>query len=211
MNQLLLSKPTVRTCVIVHTSYGPATFISFNHLSDQKEHIAVIYGHVTEVPLVRIHSECLTGDVFSSAHCDCGNQLHETLRAFSEKGGVLLYLRQEGRGIGLYNKLEAYALQRQGYDTFEANHLLQFPNDLRDYTVAAQMLQALDLQKIRLVSNNPDKVVQLEKNGITIVETISTGMYENPHNEGYLASKRSKQGHVFTDNNLAQQLHPITD
>jgi GTP cyclohydrolase II len=145
--------------------------------------------------MVRLHSECLTGDVLGSERCDCGPQLHEALSAIAEEGGYLLYLRQEGRGIGLYAKLEAYRLQDAGLDTFAANRALGHPDDGRDYTVAAQMLTALGVSKIRILSNNPDKVAQLERDGITVEQRLSTGVHLTSTNHAYLAAKVLLQSH----------------
>lgn len=175
----------------------PTRFISFDNLGDNKEHIAILYGKPEELdaPLVRLHSECLTGDVFGSQRCDCGEQLHEAQRLLSDQGGVLLYLRQEGRGIGLYNKLDAYALQDQGIDTYTANEMLGFGHDLRDFRPAAEMLRNLHFNRIRLLSNNPHKVTQLEEFGIEVVDRLDTGVYVNRHNAAYLKAKVDQQAH----------------
>lgn len=175
----------------------PTRFVSFDHLHDGKEHIAILYGEPEqdEAPLVRLHSECLTGDVFGSQRCDCGEQLHEAQRLLADQGGVLLYLRQEGRGIGLYNKLDAYALQDKGIDTYTANEMLGFGHDLRDFRPAAEMLKSLGIQAIRLLSNNPHKASQLEDFGITVVDRIDTGVYINRHNAAYLKAKVDQQAH----------------
>ncbi|RVU84870.1 GTP cyclohydrolase II [Leucothrix sargassi] len=174
-----------------------ATFVSFDGLVDGKEHIAIGLGDFenTDSPLVRLHSECLTGDVFASQRCDCGAQLHEAIDLIEEEGGYILYLRQEGRGIGLYNKLDAYSLQLEGYDTFEANQQLGFADDLRDFEVAAQMLHSLKLDKIRLLSNNPDKVKQLEQYNIVVSEMVTTGAYISAGNHSYLKAKVAKANH----------------
>jgi GTP cyclohydrolase II len=169
--------------------------ITFTGLGDGLEHVAVQFGPITEVPLVRLHSECLTGDVFGSARCDCGPQLTESMRLLAGSGGVLLYLRQEGRGIGLYNKLDAYRLQDQGLDTFAANRELNFSDDLRDYRSAAQMLQALGVSRIRLHTNNPDKARQLASYGIDVTEQIRTGIFRNERNDHYLRAKAEYGGH----------------
>ena len=146
--------------------------------------------------LVRVHSECLTGDVFGSCRCDCGEQIALAMEQISIEGrGVLLYMRQEGRGIGFHNKLRAYELQDQGMDTVEANIALGFPADLRDYGVGAQILVDLGLHKIRLLTNNPRKVVGLESYGIEIVETVPVVVTANPHNARYLKTKQAKLGH----------------
>ncbi|MDX1342536.1 MAG: GTP cyclohydrolase II [Reinekea sp.] len=175
-------------------------FVSFSGLNDDKEHIAIIYGspEQQEAPLVRIHSECLTGDVFGSQRCDCGEQLHEAQRIMSAEGGVLLYLRQEGRGIGLYNKLDAYALQDTGVDTYTANEMLGFAHDQRDFTPAIDMLKALGLTRIRLLSNNPHKADDLVKAGIEVTERVQTGVYVNQYNAEYLKAKVDQQDHSIT-------------
>ena len=146
--------------------------------------------------MVRLHSECLTGDVLGSLKCDCGPQLHAALHAMADAPwGVLLYLRQEGRGIGLVNKLRAYALQDQGYDTVDANLRLGFPVEARDFAIAGQMLALLNIPRIRLMTNNPEKVARLEKEGVDVVERIPLALPTNPHNERYLATKRDRTGH----------------
>jgi GTP cyclohydrolase II len=174
-----------------------AQAFTFHGLLDGREHLAFGLGSYREeeVSLVRIHSECLTGDVFGSARCDCGPQLREAAGVLSEAGGLLLYLRQEGRGIGLYNKLDAYALQDQGLDTFEANTALGFPVDARSYAVAAQILHALRVPRIRLLSNNPDKAAQLEQHGITVEEQVPTGVFATSANRHYLHAKKTVTGH----------------
>jgi GTP cyclohydrolase II len=188
---------TIRRSVRIPLAYGEGVFHTFHGLKDRQEHVAISFGDLNGAnpPLVRVHSECLTGDVFSSGRCDCGEQLQETLRRLEREGGILLYLRQEGRGIGLYNKLDAYELQQKGYDTYEANRLLGLGDDLRDYEVAAQMLRALGQPEIRLVTNNPEKRRQLEELGIQVAETIPTGVFLKPTNEAYLVAKVLKTGH----------------
>lgn len=172
--------------------------VSFTGLSDGREHVAVVFGDITaEAPVTRLHSECLTGDVFGSIRCDCGAQLHESMRSISRTGGIVLYLRQEGRGIGLYNKLDAYLLQDGGLDTFAANRALSFPDDLRDYTSSAQMLQALGVNTIRLLSNSPDKYRQLVEHGIRIAQVIPTGVFATDFNRRYLHSKVEHHGHCI--------------
>jgi GTP cyclohydrolase II len=165
---------------------------------DGQEHVALVIGAFGgKPPLVRLHSECLTGDVFGSLKCDCGPQLREALRLIdAEGGGVLLYLRQEGRGIGLANKLRAYALQDRGLDTVEANQRLGFADDERDYASAAAMLRALGIDRVRLLTNNPTKEAGLEQAGVAVVERVAHHMPANPHNADYLAVKRSKSGHL---------------
>jgi GTP cyclohydrolase II len=146
---------------------------------------------------VRLHSECLTGDVLGSERCDCGPQLREAVERIAEEGGLLLYLRQEGRGIGLYAKIEAYALQDAGLDTYEANLALGYPADGRDYTVAAQMLRALGQDRVRLLSNNPDKTAQLERLGVAVSERVPTGVHRSPTNARYLAAKAHRGAHLL--------------
>jgi GTP cyclohydrolase II len=173
--------------------------VAFRASDDGQEHVALLIGAFGgEPPLVRLHSECLTGDVFGSLKCDCGPQLKEGLRIIGAAGGgVLLYLRQEGRGIGLANKLRAYALQDRGLDTVEANRRLGFGDDERDYAHAAAMLRALGIDRVRLLTNNPAKVSGLESAGIAVVERVSHHMPANPHNADYLATKRKKSGHLI--------------
>ena len=175
----------------------PASFISFHDVSDNREHLAIGLGdwQNVDIPLVRLHSECLTGDVFASQKCDCGPQLDEAMQRIYQHGGLLLYLRQEGRGIGLYNKLDAYQLQAQGHNTYEANNHLGFGEDLRDYTAAAQMLKALKTEQLYLLSNNADKQRQLEENGITVLERRHTSVHCNIHNKPYLSAKANVAGH----------------
>lgn len=178
-------------------SNTPAELLSFNGLESGKEHVAVIFHNPEQqkAPLVRIHSECLTGDVFHSSRCDCGEQLNETIEKMGDQGGVILYLRQEGRGIGLYNKIDAYVLQTEGMDTYQANNHLGFPDDLRDFSEAAQMLQALGINEIRLITNNPKKVNELKGFGITITEVVGTKTHIKPGNENYLKVKASHGKH----------------
>jgi GTP cyclohydrolase II len=172
--------------------------VAFRASDDGQEHVALLIGAPGgKPPLVRLHSECLTGDVFGSLKCDCGPQLKEALRIIREAGGgVLLYLRQEGRGIGLTNKLRAYALQDRGLDTVDANRRLGFADDERDYAHAAAMLRALGIDQVRLLTNNPSKVAGLQAAGIGVVERVPHHMPANPHNADYLATKRKKSGHL---------------
>jgi len=167
---------------------------------DHKEHVALTLGTIDDggPVLVRVHSECLTGDVLGSSRCDCGEQLDDSLRFLQEQGcGILLYLRQEGRGIGLTKKISAYALQEQGLDTVEANLALGLPEDMRDYRVAAEMLLDLGVWRARLLTNNPAKVEGLERYGVEVVERIPLCMSPNPSNVGYLRTKREKMGHLL--------------
>jgi GTP cyclohydrolase II len=179
--------------------------ISFHELVDGREHVALGFGAwagpvgtpvaASAVPLVRPHSECLTGDVFGSQRCDCGAQLREAVERLSVAGGYLLYLRQEGRGIGLYEKLDAYKLQDAGLDTYEANLALGHAEDERDYTVAAQMLDALGVRRLRLLSNNPDKAAQLHRLGVSVVAQDPTAVHHSTDNVRYLAAKARRGAH----------------
>ncbi|MET8408717.1 GTP cyclohydrolase II [Streptomyces sp. NPDC005195] len=193
---------TVRTRVAVPLRFGDgysvdAELVTFHGLADGREHLAVVLGEPGANPLVRLHSECLTGDVFGSARCDCGPQLREAVERIAERGGVLLYLRQEGRGIGLYNKLDAYALQDQGLDTYAANAALGLPEDDRDYTAAAQMLRALGVGSLDLLSNNPDKAEQLRDLGIEVSHRVPTGVFTTAHNVRYLRAKVLQTQHTL--------------
>jgi GTP cyclohydrolase II len=172
-----------------------AAVLSFTGLADGREHVALRLGSPGAVPLVRPHSECLTGDVFGSERCDCGPQLREAAERITGAGGYLLYLRQEGRGIGLYDKLAAYALQDTGLDTYEANLALGHAADERDYTPAAQMLRALRVSRVALLSNNPDKAAQLERLGIRVAARVPTGVHVSAANVGYLSAK-AQHGHA---------------
>ncbi|MFJ5544288.1 GTP cyclohydrolase II [Micromonospora chalcea] len=199
-----LPTATVRTRVTVPLRFPDgyvttARVHTFHGLVDGREHLAFGLGeHVDAAPpLVRPHSECLTGDVFGSQRCDCGPQLREAVERIAEAGGYLLYLRQEGRGIGLYAKLDAYALQDDGLDTYEANLALGRGADERDYTVAAQMLGALGVDRVALLSNNPDKAAQLERLGVTVADRVSTGVHLSPANAGYLAAKVTRADHAL--------------
>lgn len=209
-NELLGEKATAtgvrqRTAVDLPVAVTPgvvhqASIITFHGLRDGAEHVALVFGPVGEgrVPLVRVHSECLTGDVFGSMRCDCGPQLRESISLLHAQGGIVIYLRQEGRGIGLYNKIDAYALQSRGYDTYEANVALDFPADARRYDEAAQMLLALNVKEVRLLSNNPAKVQQLEENGVIVHQQQPTGVYLTEDNRRYLQAKVTRAGHSLT-------------
>ena len=183
------------------TDYGTfGLHLYQSRLNPNEEHIALVKGEFenTEPVLVRVHSECLTGDVFGSRRCDCGTQLHSALAQIEEAGkGVLVYMRQEGRGIGLANKIRAYKLQEEGLDTVEANERLGFGSDLRDYGMGAQILYDLGVRKIRLLTNNPRKVVGLDGYNLEIVEKVPIKVQPNPHNERYLETKRDKLGHFL--------------
>ncbi|WP_447765895.1 GTP cyclohydrolase II [Sphingopyxis panaciterrae] len=174
-----------------------AEIVAFRSPEEASDHVALIIGkRDANPPVVRLHSECLTGDVLGSLKCDCGPQLHAALHAMADAPwGVLLYLRQEGRGIGLVNKLRAYALQDQGYDTVDANLRLGFPVEARDFAIAGRMLELLNIPRIRLMTNNPEKVERLEKEGVEVVERIPLALPTNPYNEQYLATKRDRTGH----------------
>jgi GTP cyclohydrolase II len=177
----------------------PSQIVAFRASDDGQEHVALVVGAFGgKPPLVRLHSECLTGDVFGSLKCDCGPQLKEALRIIGAAGGgVLLYLRQEGRGIGLANKVRAYSLQDRGLDTVDSNRRLGFADDERDYGHAGAMLRALGISSIRLLTNNPEKVQGLERAGIEVSERVAHQMPANPHNSDYLATKRKKSGHIL--------------
>ncbi|MFT3892062.1 MAG: GTP cyclohydrolase II [Anaerolineales bacterium] len=180
--------------------FGEFHIIAFENSIDGKEHVAITHGDVIgaqDVP-VRLHSECLTGDALGSLRCDCRDQLEAALKAIGQmEKGMVLYLRQEGRGIGLTNKIRAYSLQDQGLDTVEANHALGFRDDERDYAVAAQMLQALKINSIKLMTNNPKKIDQLKQYGINITDRIPHIMQPNEHNRFYLQTKAAKSGHMI--------------
>jgi len=182
------------------TAFGEFTAVGYRSLLDDKHHVAMVKGEVAgaEDVLVRVHSECLTGDVFHSLRCDCGEQLEAALAMIERDGtGVLLYLAQEGRGIGLLNKLRAYKLQEDGLDTVDANLKLGLPVDLRDYGIGAQILVDLGLSSIRILTNNPKKIHGLEGYGLSVSEQVPIESIPNPHNEAYLRAKREKLGHVL--------------
>jgi GTP cyclohydrolase II len=206
-----LPAATIRTQVPLPLRFSDgytslARVFSFDGLADGREHVAFGLGDraaaVTAAeslrePLVRAHSECLTGDVFGSQRCDCGAQLREAVERITDSGGFLLYLRQEGRGIGLYPKLDAYALQDAGLDTYEANLALGHREDERSYLVAAQMLRALGASRVALLSNNPDKARQLGRFGVTVTERVPTGVHLSAANARYLATKARRGGHTL--------------
>jgi 3,4-dihydroxy 2-butanone 4-phosphate synthase/GTP cyclohydrolase II len=182
------------------TKFGEFTAVGYRSLVDQKHHVAMVKGDVAGADdvLVRVHSECLTGDVFHSLRCDCGEQLEAALAMIEQEGkGVLLYLSQEGRGIGLLNKLRAYRLQEDGLDTVDANLKLGLPADLRDYGIGAQILVDLGLSGIRILTNNPKKIHGLEGYGLSVIDQVPIQSVPNPHNEAYLRAKRERLGHAL--------------
>ena len=206
------STPTIRTQVTVPLRFADgyattARVFTFHGLVDGLEHLAFGLGEQADpftadtsngrAPLVRPHSECLTGDVFGSQRCDCGPQVREAVERIADVGGYLLYLRQEGRGIGLYTKLDAYVLQDSGLDTYEANLALGHDEDERDYTVAAQMMTALGLSRVALLSNNPDKAAQLSRLGITVTQRVPTAVHLSPATARYLATKAERGLHAL--------------
>lgn len=209
--QQLLQKPAVierdamQIASIAHlpSRYGDFQVVSFWNSVDGEEHAAFVRGDVRDgenIP-VRLHSECLTGDAIGSLRCDCRDQLEAALNAIGQmERGILLYLRQEGRGIGLTNKIRAYGLQDQGLDTVEANLALGFDDDMRDFRAAARMLQALEVRSIDLMTNNPRKVAQLEQYGVTVANRIPLALPPNPFNEFYLRTKAAKSGHLLDFN-----------
>jgi len=182
------------------TKWGEFTLYALENDPDNKEHVALGMGNLSsdEALLVRIHSECLTGDAFASLRCDCGPQLDAALQTIAEQGrGLVIYLRQEGRGIGLVNKIKAYALQDQGQDTVEANINLGFDADLRNFESAAEILKALGVKTVKLMTNNPEKISAVKKAGIQVIERIPSNYGRNPHNEQYLTTKSGKMGHLL--------------
>ncbi|TNE79459.1 MAG: bifunctional 3,4-dihydroxy-2-butanone-4-phosphate synthase/GTP cyclohydrolase II [Bacteroidetes bacterium] len=184
------------------TAYGNFDLVAFKQLDNDMEHLALIKGtwDKDEPVMVRVHSSCVTGDIFGSCRCDCGEQLHAAMQMVDEAGkGVILYINQEGRGIGLLNKLKAYKLQEQGYDTVEANEKLGFKMDQRDYGIGAQILRDLGISKMRLITNNPSKRAGLIGYGLEIVDRIPIQIKPNVHNEKYLATKKAKMGHELAD------------
>jgi 3,4-dihydroxy 2-butanone 4-phosphate synthase/GTP cyclohydrolase II len=182
------------------TEFGEFRVVAYANDVDQREHVALVKGDISGKGdvLVRMHSECLTGDVFHSQRCDCGQQLRASLRHIEQEGqGVLVYMKQEGRGIGLMNKIRAYQLQEQGMDTVEANEMLGFPADLRDYGIGVQVLLDLGIKSMRLMTNNPKKIIGLQGYGLSVTEQVPITVKPNRHNEDYLRVKREKLGHMI--------------
>lgn len=199
-NDILVKREAVAK---LPTTIGEFNMIGYSNRIDDKEHVVVIKGNIEDLqkqdaPIVRIHSECLTGDVFHSLRCDCGEQLNNALTKLEEEGvGMVIYLRQEGRGIGLINKLKAYELQEQGYDTVEANNKLGFGDDLREYFLASQILRDLEIKQIRLITNNPEKIEKLKSYGINVVDRVVLTSTKQEHNAKYIDTKVKKFGHLF--------------
>jgi len=175
------------------TKYGIFKIQSFKEDDNDKEHLAIFTENLPGIPYIRIHSECLTGDALGSLKCDCGEQLTFALKTINEKGGIVLYLRQEGRGIGLFNKVNAYALQDKGLDTVEANHQLGFEADMRDFSIVEKILKHFNIKQIKLLTNNPKKEFAFKD--IQVVERIPVKIKPNPYNENYLKTKKEKLGH----------------
>ena len=200
-NEVLIQESASSTLPL--RNHGSFTMTVFDNDLDNVEHFVLVKDPVNpnQIPLVRIHSECITGDVFKSCKCDCGNQLEQSLAQIAEEGGVLIYLRQEGRGIGLGNKLKAYSLQEQmGLDTVEANLKLGLPADNRDYAIAYQILKYLGIEALRLLTNNPKKITAIERLGITVFERVALETESTDENRNYLKTKKEKFGHLLTIN-----------
>jgi len=200
MSQDLKNRVWIYSQTNLPTRFGQFKVIVFRNDFDDKEHLAIVKGNIGDgknIP-VRMHSECLTSEVLGSLKCDCREQLETALQYIAEKGrGIVLYLRQEGRGIGLGNKIRAYSLQEAGYDTVEANHILGFPDDLRQYDVAAAMLHHLGVSSVKLLTNNPKKIQGVEEFGIEVVERVPIQINHNPVNKFYLMTKAKKSGHML--------------
>ena len=209
LNIETIAEVTVAAKAKLPLSMAPETdIVMFRQPTGREEHFAVIVagGNINETPLVRLHSQCVTGDILGSLKCDCGPQLHHALAQMNEEGGgILLYLAQEGRDIGLMNKIRAYALQDKGFDTVDANHKLGFETDERFFGPAAAMLNALGVTRIRLLTNNPEKIAQLSSHGIEIVERVALSLQSNPHNEGYLKTKQTRTGHMLDKGQTGEQ------
>lgn len=187
----------IQAKAILPTAFGNFKIIAFAQDEDEKMPLLLLQSErkPAEIPLVRLHSECMTGDTFSSYRCDCGEQLHRSLEMINETGGYLLYLRQEGRGIGLINKLKAYELQEEGFNTLEANQHLGFKGDEREYAEAVEVLKSMGITSIQLITNNPDKVKYLQDHQIEVVERIPLIIPANKNNRRYLEAKKDKMGH----------------
>lgn len=201
----MVRKDDVPSIAFLPTGFGDFQIQVFHEETTGFDHVALTLGDMEgpDPVLVRVHSECLTGDVFASTRCDCGPQLHAALNAIVEKGwGALLYLRQEGRGIGLHAKIQAYHLQDAGADTLDANLMLGHPADARDYAIAAEMLEALSVSDVNLLTNNPEKVAQLEQHGIKVVKRTPLIVGVNTNNRDYLATKGERMGHHIRDEDL---------
>jgi|TARA_Y100000310_G_scaffold163176_1_gene163045 3,4-dihydroxy 2-butanone 4-phosphate synthase/GTP cyclohydrolase II len=195
---------TRKETVDLPTEYGDFKLYLYES-NEGLHHIALVNGDVKDKDvLVRVHSECLTGDIFHSKKCDCQQQLDKALKLISKESGVLIYLRQEGRGIGLLNKIKAYKLQEEGMDTVEANEKLGFKADMRDYTAGVQILADLGIKKIRLITNNPKKIKGLEKYGIEIIDRVPLVIKPNPNNKDYLNVKKQKLGHYLEDKGFVE-------
>ena len=180
------------------TIWAEFSILVFSEISNGKEHLVLSLGELERIPLLRIHSQCLTGDALFSLRCDCGSQLQMSLKMIADKGnGLLIYMAQEGRGIGLGNKIRAYALQDQGLNTIEASEKLGFEADQRDYSICGEILSSLDIDKVKLITNNPDKVKGLEESGIGVEERISLTVAPTKHNKEYLNVKEDSMGHLF--------------
>ena len=197
----------IQAVATLPTRFGNFQIVAFYNGIDHKEHVAIIKGDINgneNIP-VRLHSECLTGDAFGSLRCDCRDQLETSLKYISKlKNGIVLYLRQEGRGIGLVNKLKAYQLQDAGHDTVEANKILGFADDERDYDVAAHMLTSLGVKSVKLMTNNPKKINDLKYHGVKITGRLPIQIQANKHNEKYLKTKKEKSGHLLDERKLEQ-------
>lgn len=194
--ELGIAQVTASVNIPIRKGITPKLSVFSGLIDGCTDHFALTFAGKREgPPMLRVHSSCMTGDIFGSMRCDCGPQLHDAIKRLSVDGGHLLYLPQEGRGIGLAAKIAAYELQDRGFDTFEANRRAGFPDDLRDYRVAAQMLLALGTRQVRLLTNNPDKVTQLKRSGIDVVSIEPTVVSENSHNHRYLAAKRDLARH----------------
>ena len=179
------------------TAFGDFRILTFSDKDLFHPHVVLLSEKKADVPTIRIHSECLTGDVFASLRCDCGDQLHASLRMIQDNGGALLYLRQEGRGIGWTEKIKAYALQEQGHDTYKANELLGHGQDERDFNIVLEMLQHLGWKSVRLITNNPEKINFLQNHGIDVLERIPLVISSNAHNAAYLEAKKKIKGHLL--------------